>query len=143
MLWSNERIALAVKECYGAVESQAAGVARSLMYGVRDEYESNVAKLQDSHGELVADQLNIARLLHDAGVEYSGLKRQAPRVEILLDRLRGSQHNVICLVKERKNACRRSAELEAAIEAKDAYITELERKNERLELRIDSIMEEM
>lgn len=123
MLWSDERIEKAVRQM--PLDPSSSTMERMLEW-VRDEYEASLNELRE-------DQLAIAKLLSDVGIEHSGFKNQAQRVPILIDRLRNSQHDVIALAVERNGARRVIAQLEAKIaamqaelDAKDAYIDDLE-----------------
>lgn len=66
-----------------------------------------ITELERSHQALAHDQLEIAKLLSDAGIEHSGFKAQAPRVQMLVERLRKSQENVIAFAKERNELRKR------------------------------------
>lgn len=81
----------------------------------KEEAADRVATLNGTDFALRKDHLEIAKLLSDAGIEHSGFRMQAPRVQILIDRLRNSQQNVIAFAKERNDARKRIAELEAMI----------------------------
>ena len=47
--------------------------------------DKRIKELEASHAGMAHDQLEIAKLLNDYGIEHSGFKRQAPRVEMLIE----------------------------------------------------------
>lgn len=94
----------------------------------RNKCEARIAELEGSHASLVADQLAVARLLNDVGIEHSGYKNQAARVEVLIERLRTSQRNVISIAKERNELEAKLATSEELAEQHLAEIDSLERQ---------------
>lgn len=78
------------------------------------EQAKRIAELEASHADLAHDQLEIAELLNGYGIEHSGFKKQAPRVEMLVERAREHARQRIEQIKKRKALEIRVAELEAA-----------------------------
>ena len=123
-LWTDERIHTQAITYSGYI----GGVIRALTE-MRDEYEAaltvangKLAIQEERNAELERDRLTIARLLSDVGIEHSGHHKQAQRVEMLVDKLRNSQHNVICFAKERNDARKRIAELDAALDGSQSEL---------------------
>lgn len=86
------------------------------------ELETENTRLERLLANITADNLLIARLLSDAGIEHSGYSNQAPRVEMLIAKQRKSQDYSIAFAKERNEARRRVAELETQLAAALATI---------------------
>jgi len=75
-----------------------------------------IAALRVEVATLEKDRAAIAQAL-DGFIEHGGHYRQAQRVEMLLSKYRASQVNVINYAKERNDARKRIAELEAQLAA--------------------------
>jgi len=82
-----------------------------------EQLNGRIAQLTADYKEVARDQLAIAPLLTDAGIEHSGYKKQAARVEMLIERRHTSQRNVVAFAKERNDARKRVAELETQLAA--------------------------
>ena len=64
--------------------------------------DKRIKELEASHADMAHDQLEIAKLLNGYGIEHSGFKRQAPRVEMLIERARLHARQRIEEIKKRK-----------------------------------------
>ncbi len=79
-----------------------------------EQADKRIDELVASHKELMHDQLDIAKALNDFGIEHSGFKKQAPRVQILVECARTHSRARIEEIKKRKATEQRITELEAA-----------------------------
>lgn len=83
--------------------------------------------------ELTQDQISIAKVLNNYGIEHSGFAKQAPRVEMLAERAREHARQRIEEIKKRKLAEARSTEL-GALFAKAVAIVYQEASDRLVEL---------
>lgn len=84
-------------------------------HGSKEEASDRVAFLNGTDFALRKDHLEIAKLLSNVGIEHSGFKMQAPRVQMLIDRLRNSQQKVIAFARERNELRQRVKDLESQL----------------------------
>lgn len=130
MLWTDERI----DEYYDDVLRVSNAPAFDIlvqMRVMRDEYEAKLAEatrlleaadqriavLEADHKKLAHDQIALAKILSEYGIDHSGFRQQAPRVQILVARAREHARQRIEEIKKRKAADKRIAELEAQLAA--------------------------
>lgn len=124
IIWTDERIKRqAITNCC-YINNVVKGLTE-----MRDEYEAARIELETENDRLTrllanvtADNLLIARLLSDAGIEHSGYSNQAQRVEMLIAKQRKSQDYSIAFARDRNDARRRITELEEQLAAALATI---------------------